>query len=241
MYNKLIFKNFENDAHLAEHLVLNRFISRVKEENLPIECIGFFNGEAFSNEAAFYGDFYIEKAANIFEQIVNSGLEFTKEEVLEAKKMIRAEESDKESVLRFRLKNLNLIEKKVALRLFPLVYDYVLDFCRNNFAYLQEDTSLVDDGDDLIFVIRISFCDDIDLANFQAELVQNLRNYPVKEKFAYIENMFRKAVECGQFYLLPLDFYRFTGIKTSNGEILELLSPERVSKIFENIKIEILS
>ena len=238
MYNKLIFRKFESDAHLFEHLVLNRFIAKIKEGNIPIEYVGFFNGETFSDRSAFYGGFYFRRASEVFEEVVNSDLKFTEEESLDAKKIIRAEESGEEKILKFKLMNLNLDEKKVALRLFPVVFDVILEFCRSSFAYLRENTSLVDSGDDLAFAIKISALDDFDFDDFQEKIMQKIQGYPIEENFTYIEKIFKKAIEYNQFYLLPLDFYRFTGIETSNEEIFNLLSLDRISKILKNIKIE---
>lgn len=92
MYNKLIFKKFTNNNHLNEHLKLNRFIKMIEKEEIPIECVGFFNGETFNDVVAFYGSFYDSKVANIFSDTINDECIFSEKEISNARKLIQVEE-----------------------------------------------------------------------------------------------------------------------------------------------------
>lgn len=235
----MIVKNIckKSGDYRDQILRLNRFLAELARAGIPAETVGFFNAETFFEDGVtfYYGEFYDERAAEVFENVVGAEMGFLKEEIVLAEAAIDAQENGKKWQIGVKFVELTDMEEKVALRLAPILHDLVASLARARGGFLRENYPLVRRDRDLAFALEVVLPRGENFEDFCRVVADEIASYPLRDNFDAVKNVFEAASLAPQMKFAEIEYFRNTGILTSNREIAELATFEVVESVLKKV------
>src|SRR5690606_16295695 len=137
---------------------------------------------------------------------------------------------------------LSIEEQKVLLRLYVIMDDFINHILRTQYVSYALGTSPVlkdQTVPSIGFISSYILPKEIDIVQLQEVITQALHDIDITQYWEAIQQHFTVFAKEPLWLAYPRDYYRHTGIVTTNKEIAQLATKERIRDIFSKLTIQV--